>query len=142
LSDLVAATMPKFPNGTPFHDTFIDGKYTIFIGTAAVRFYQQELMGQQITGMQPPILLFLGGDASINPDRVDALDSTNFTATFKTVYGETGCSNVITITSQNWSYVNLDIDYDQVPTYVTGVVYYRSFNGVFFSVLEISKPGG
>ena len=124
----------------PFYDTFIDGVYTIFLGDAAVRFFQQELMGQRASTMtQPPVLLYMGGNIAPITGEFDfeMVGTVSFCATFKTLYGETGISNIITITSAGWDNVTLAVDREVMPSYAEKVYYYRSFNGIFFRVAEV-----
>ena len=125
----------------PFYDTFIDGKYTIFLGDAAVLFFQQELMGQQESSLtQPPVLLYLGGDLAPITVEFDSeiVETVAFCSTFKTAYGESAVSNILTFVLTGWTNVTLAVDQDVVPSYAERVYYYRSFNNVFFRVGDVA----
>ena len=130
---------------TPCYDTFIDGKYTIFLGDAAIRFYQQELLGQtyKVYDISPPVLMLMGTDAT--PIAADAsatgyslqLNVLYFVATFGTKYGESGISNMVTVLSSGWTYCDLAIDTQKIPSSAEYVYYYRNFGDTFFRVAEV-----
>lgn len=128
---------------SPAIDTFIDGIYTIYVGRAAINFYQQYLIGFGKPETIPsPVLYLTGGDftpseATANEEGMAVWQTTAFCSTFKTQYGEGPPSNIITGTNMGWTSVSLAVEVDSVPSNIVSVCYYRSFGTEFKKVAEV-----
>ena len=89
----------------------------------------------------PPILTLLSTDAQFS--EYGNVDFVLFAATYNTIYGKTGMSNIITMGPvTSWTSATLEVKDENIPDYATGVVFYRYFSntsggGAYRVVLEV-----